>query len=34
MKYKCPCCGCYTYPVPPERDVRSPRPDESKEFDE
>ena len=20
MKYKCPCCGYYTYPVPPERD--------------
>ena len=20
MKYKCPCCGYYTYPVPPEED--------------
>jgi hypothetical protein len=19
MKYKCPCCGCYTYTVPTER---------------
>ena len=20
MNYKCPCCGCYTYPVPAKRD--------------
>ena len=19
-KYQCPCCGCYTYPVPPKND--------------